>query len=211
MRNFMITDEYNNHFEIEIDVPKICPHCNVASHFNDIYGYQQNGNTAILLICPNCGHYVCIENYKFLLQTFPTPKFQFDLNNELSQLSPRFVSIYCQSMQAKLNNQNELVGIGLRKALEFLIFDFLKFQSIDFNEHTTLSQAINKLDKSFKTTAQVASWIGNDNTHYFVKNQDLDIDCLIKYVKTIAYHISACLIDAEANAIASSKTISLTN
>lgn len=211
MRHCQIIDELDNEYSIEVNVPTICPHCNVACHFDEIYGYQKQGRSAVLMICPNCGHYIIVETYMYRSQTYPIPKFKFDLNNELLKLSPRFVEIYCQSMQAKLNGQNELVGMGLRKALEFLLFDYLKSQSIDFNEHTTLSQAINKLDKSFKATAQVASWIGNDSTHYFIKNQDLDIDCLIKYVKTIAYHISACLIDAEANTIVSSKTKSLTN
>lgn len=205
MRFCKIVDEYGNDFDIDIDVPNVCPHCNIACRFEEIYGYQNNGRSAILMVCPTCGHYICVETHNYRSQTFPTPKFQFDLNDELKILSPRFVEIYSQSMQANLNGQDELVGMGLRKSLEFLVFDFLKSQNIDFNEHTTLSQAINKLDKAFRTTAQVASWIGNDHTHYFVKNSNLNIDSLIKYVKTIAYHITACLIDSETNAIVSAK------
>lgn len=204
MRYCQIVDEFDTKYTIEVNVPTNCPHCNVACHFEEVYGYEKNARSAVLMICPRCGHYIVVETSSYKSKTYPTPKFQFDLSSELSNLSSRFVNIYCQSMQAKLNGQDELVGMGLRKALEFLIFDYLKSQNIDFNEHTTLSQAINKLDKSFKTTAQVASWIGNDNTHYFIKNQNLDIDCLVKYVKTIAYHISANLIDKEASEIASS-------
>lgn len=208
MRKFAFYDNENKKTVIPVGIPTKCPHCDVASHFVYIYGYKTPMSSALFMRCPSCGHFICLEldSNDISWKMYPHAIFQYDLPEEISNLSPRFVKTYCQSMQAILNSQDELVGLGLRKALELLVFDYLKNQNIEISEKTTLSQAIEKLDTTFKSTAQVASWIGNDSAHYFERNQDLSIEQMVKYVKTVAYHINANLIDHETADIVKSKT-----
>ena len=78
---------------------------------------------------------------------------------------------------------HQLTGIGLRKALEFLVKDF----SISLNpsqkeaiERTALARCIEDfiVDDRIKTCAKLAAWLGNDETHYVRKWQDKDISDL---------------------------------
>lgn len=56
-----------------------------------------------------------------------------------------------------------------------------------------LSDCINSyiLFDELKDTSVIASWIGNDETHYERKNKDLDIEDLKKYIDTTVFWICA--------------------
>jgi hypothetical protein len=77
----------------------------------------------------------------------------------------------------------EIAGIGLRKSFEFLVKDFLitrnrtmpskfkgKFLVVVIKEYVD--------DPRLKLTAERASWLGNDETHYVRKWEDKDIEDL---------------------------------
>ena len=49
----------------------------------------------------------------------------------IEELSPTFIEIYNQSLAAEAAGLNQLNGIGLRKALEFLIKDYCIKQNSD--------------------------------------------------------------------------------
>jgi hypothetical protein len=99
---------------------------------------------------------------------------------EISQLSPLFVDIYNQALAAEAENLQHLTGIGLRKALEFLVKDFaIKEHPADQAaiENTQLGGCIEQYinDTNVKECAKRAAWLGNDETHYVRKWTDKDV------------------------------------
>nr|WP_255259901.1 hypothetical protein [Lentibacillus sp. CBA3610] len=84
--------------------------------------------------------------------------------------------------------------MGYRKALEFLIKDYLIYLD---NEAETeflkmpLGQCINKLgNHNIKEIAKRAAWIGNDETHYIRKWKNKDINDLKKLIEVTVYFIA---------------------
>jgi hypothetical protein len=98
----------------------------------------------------------------------------------IAGMSPMFVEIYNQAMVAESQQLGQLVGIGLRKSLEFLVKDFAIHQSPDDAEKirkVMLGVCIENYvhDPQIKETAKRAAWLGNDETHYVRKWDDKDI------------------------------------
>lgn len=91
-----------------------------------------------------------------------------------------FVEIYNDARAAEGQGLAQLVGIGLRKAVEFLIKDFSVHQHPDQTDRIKsmmLGPCINEYvtDQNVKDCAKRAAWLGNDETHYIRKWEDKDI------------------------------------
>lgn len=107
----------------------------------------------------------------FLAATFPEC---------VESTSPTFVKVYNQALAAEVHSLDQLTGIGLRKALEFLVKDFAIARNAaqaDAIKKSPLAQCINKYieDANVKKCAPRAAWLGNDETHYIRKWTDRDI------------------------------------
>jgi hypothetical protein len=103
-------------------------------------------------------------------------------SQEITKVSPTFALIYNQAMAAEGAKLDQLTGIGLRKALEFLVKDFAKSRAPDDKakaeiERSQLGQCIEKhiADAQVQRVAKRAAWLGNDETHYVRKWEDKDI------------------------------------
>jgi hypothetical protein len=101
----------------------------------------------------------------------------------VSALSPAFAETYTQALAAEAAGLVELTGIGLRKALEFLVKDFAVAEQP--GDRTSilakpLAACIRDYisDSSVKETAKRAAWLGNDATHYLRKWEDRDVNDL---------------------------------
>jgi len=111
-----------------------------------------------------------------------------DFPEIIGKISPTFVIIYNQVLAAESSQLDQLVGIGLRKALEFLIKDYAKHEKSEEAEKiekATLSQCIKNYisDENIKACAKRAVWLGNDETHYIKKWEDRDIQDLKRLVQ----------------------------
>ena len=98
-----------------------------------------------------------------------------------------FVKIYNQALAAESYQLDEIVGVGYRKALEFLIKDIAIHEHPEEREKIEgmhLSQCIEQyIDYTrLKTVAKGAAWLGNDQTHYKQKFSDKDISSLKDYL-----------------------------
>ncbi len=105
----------------------------------------------------------------------------------IKEISVDFVKIYNQALAAEAANLNEIVGIGLRKSLEFLIKDFALKMNPDKDEEIkkcSLASCISNYvaDTNIKECAKRATWLGNDETHYIKKWEDKDIEDLKRLV-----------------------------
>ena len=98
----------------------------------------------------------------------------------VTELSPSFERIFNQSEAAKAHGLDELVGIGLRKALEFLIKDYAISQCPEKKGEilgTHLGPCISNYvsDAKIRECAKRAAWLGNDETHYERKWESKDV------------------------------------
>ncbi len=116
-------------------------------------------------------------------------------NEEVNGISPQFVKIYGEAEFAEQENLNEICGVGYRKALEFLIKDYL------INKDSTQEAAIKSIslgncistmidNTRVKEVARRATWLGNDETHYFRKWEDKDLEDLKRLIQIAVNFIS---------------------
>ena len=101
----------------------------------------------------------------------------------IQSVSPTFCAIYGQVEHAESQDLDQLVGIGLRKALEFLVKDFAQAEnpgSVDAIQKSQLGPCIDKYldDQNIKQCAKRAAWLGNDETHYVRRWENKDIQDL---------------------------------
>lgn len=183
-----------------LTVPDTCPICHHSVDARRVTGALTAADGRTLQCLFQCtrescrslfiGYYVGTPGGFQLQGTAPRAPTERQFPNEVKELSPTFVTVYNQAMAAEAAGLDEISGMGLRKALEFLIKDFA------VGEHPTEADAIRKKalgacvtdyieDPNLKATAQRATWLGNDETHYVRRWSDRDISDL-KVLITLA-------------------------
>ena len=109
-------------------------------------------------------------------------------SEEIFSPSTSFVTIYNQALAAESMNLHEVVGIALRKAIEFLVKDYAIAKNpaaSDDIKREQLGKCIesyiddSKIEKCFKR----ATWLGNDETHYSRLWADKDINDLKSLIR----------------------------
>lgn len=140
---------------------------------------------------PNTGYF-------FLRQCVPTEPLSIGQPPELQEISPDFCSIYDQAHKAELSGLLLISGPGYRKALEFLVKDYLaSLQTADEAKkeiaESPLMAVLKKYvtDRRMLTTAERAAWLGNDETHYVRKWEDKDLQDLKNLIKLTCYWIQS--------------------
>lgn len=193
--------------------PDRCPVCHEIDDPNIIYAHlsrkSKHGSDTIIAICTCCN---CRIDYavSFSLhhedrspfytaaspKTLPYSAPPVSFNKHILEISPTFVNIYNQSMIAKNTGLDELVGMGFRKALEFLIKDYLLYIAPS-DKDDIKSKFLGKCIKDdvtnpkIKSVAERAAWLGNDQTHYVQKFSEHDVDDLLRLINLTVYWISA--------------------
>ncbi|MEF2608439.1 MAG: hypothetical protein U0M88_02225 [Faecalicoccus sp.] len=199
-----------------------CPHCqkdispkfefgsfHYTSKSGEMNEVLQNGHVDCVFECPSCHESISVRyEIKYTITThsflhwdsfnidkvspYPTLKFPFD--KSISTVSPRFEKIYTQTIQAKAEGKDELVGIGYRKSIEFLLKDYLisnNSDELDSISKMHLADCINKLEnQKVKDLAKASIWLGNDETHYVRKHSDLGISELEKFLNTLVSYLT---------------------
>lgn len=189
---------------IDVDKrPDHCPHCHtgidpifVAARF-----YNNNDSIDISFTCPKkrCmrmfivaynkvfrGHYY---NFRSLIPYNPIVP---AVAEEVSNISPQFLTIFSQATKAESYGLSEIAGVGFRKALEYLIKDYcitLYSDKAEDIKKRPVAQIINDFvnNENIKQCAKRAVWLGNDETHYVRKWEDKDIKDL-KVVIQLTVH-----------------------
>jgi len=171
--------------------PDTCPVCKRACEVKAIGPkaiYPQHGDQAkkklqLVHRCPRqaCGSLFVVEYsarydsaskvYFDVSALYPRTPAPADIPEGVAEISPKFVEILNQSLAAESHNLDQIVGIGLRKALEFLIKDYCitKFaEKADDVRSQMLGACIKNFaaDQNIQSCAKRAAWLGNDETHY---------------------------------------------
>ncbi len=195
----------NNEISVRYDkAPDKCPLCHRHVLPKLISGHIPSQDVKIVesiqivFQCPNdrcnklfIGYYynrnISPSDFFFRFSAPRSPeKVQF--SDKINDLSPSFVEIYNQAIAAEGFSLTEIVGVGLRKALEFLIKDFIINQNPEKEEEIKqahLAKCIKDYieDALIKETALRAAWLGNDETHYIRKWTKKDISDLKILIK----------------------------
>jgi len=177
--------------------PDECPICHCGIDPILILIGMNSDNVEVLFQCPksNCGE-LFISKFKFeYLQKYPkityydykksvpvTPE-EVNFEEEIHNLSPNFCTIYSQASYAEDIGLDQICGVGYRKALEYLIKDYiinLDSSKSDQIKRKPLANCIKDdiSDENIKFCAEKAVWLGNDETHYVRKWNDKDIEDL---------------------------------
>lgn len=193
-------------FYIEVD----CPSCgktlvNCKLEFSQIYNNEIFQARAVCVACRKPAHLFMVnwepagdpDSMNARLFIAPSPGINLDLPSDVDFqiVSPRFIEIYRQAEQAAQLGLMELVGMGYRKALEFLIKDYLIAEQPATQiavEKATLGQCIDNYvqDPRIQKAAKHASWLGNDETHYQRRNATGDLDDLKQLMKLTMHWIA---------------------
>lgn len=139
------------------------------------------------------GYYIKNGSIYYYQKTEPMNPVNKTFTEEIKEVSFNFIEIYNQSYRAEQTGLNLISGIGYRKALEFLVKDYLIYLNPDKEQeimNKMLNPCINMLDNhNLKEIARRASWLGNDEAHYMRKWEDKDISDLKKLIEVTVYHI----------------------
>ena len=133
-----------------------------------------------------------------------TPKTD-SFSNEIEALSPSFVETYSQASIAEAQQLTQICGVGYRKSLEFLVKDYLCHKHPDDAEKIRsefLGASIKRIeDNRVKVLAERSTWIGNDETHYVRKHDNLTLESMKRFIKAILSYIESELAFEEADSI----------
>jgi hypothetical protein len=137
-----------------------------------------------------------------LLEVSPRSPIERTFPKRIADLSPRFPKIYNQAAAAEDHELGEIAGPGYRKALEFLIKDYLVslFPSdAAAIKATFLGRLIQDrvTDANIKSVAERATWLGNDETHYERRWEKNDINDLKKLIGLTVYWVDSELLTKE--------------
>ncbi|MFH1019556.1 MAG: hypothetical protein V1782_02925 [Pseudomonadota bacterium] len=196
----------NYEFDANPDHCPICHHGIEAIHIGSNVVERKLAEGDLLQILYRCPRKACqrafIGTYRqntayqryqpagpFILRnTEPYRAEEPEIPVEIKNISPGYVEVYSQSIAAEALQLDQISGVGYRKALEYLIKDYVIHKNKDKEEEIKkafLGVCINEYvdDANVKSCAQRATWLGNDETHYVRKWAEKDINDLKVLIK----------------------------
>lgn len=208
-------------------IPDTCPICDrgikpifiTAYGFKKGYSYREQFLVQTVFRCPrNECQGLFLTIYKGIEQAGSrgTSEFVFmratgilqpdiadqSFDEEINKISPRFVKVYNQAKKAEEGSLDEISGSGYRKSLEILIKDYLITTKPELKEdvenHFLGYIIANFIDNDkIKNMAGLAKEVGNDETHYIKKIEELTIEDLKKLIKLTTHWIVTELLTEE--------------
>jgi len=180
-------------------LPNSCPFCHKSITPNPLFGYKKsNAELAVLMYCPDI---YCKSAFLGYYSSVQPPFNTFNYRNKVSQgtiinkkfsetiksVSEKFGEIYNQAFSAEQQDLLEICGVGYRKALEFLIKDYVISKNPNKKSEIEKMQLGNCIkdfveDNRIKGVSKRASWLGNDETHYVRKWEGNNLSDLKKLI-----------------------------
>jgi len=186
-----VKDEVGLSHSVSFSDPDSCPVCHLSIRPMYVTSVLRESVLQVVYECPS---YACRSLFLATFEEalvrsgriyfdiemlFPITAGEIDVPDQIRKLSPSYVKIMEQTAFAEELKLDELVGIGMRKALEFLLKDYIGHKEPDADEIRSLPLAscIHKYidDPRVKSCAQRAAWLGNDETHYVRRWDDKDV------------------------------------
>jgi len=194
----------------DVDImPNLCPVCARIIRPITLFSYEYKDKIRIVFKCPHdecdelfIGYYTEKEKDCSMLrrQIFefkdakPRSSVPKEFQENINEISEQFVEIYNQSKCAEELNLDQICGVGYRKAIEFLIKDYLI--SLDPSKGNNIKEKFlgncikeDVKDENIKICASRAVWLGNDETHYVKKWENKDISHLKELIELTVFWI----------------------
>jgi hypothetical protein len=199
----MITIQLENGKNVSLDtLPNDCPYCHKSITPRYLVNNTSNHGLEIIFKCPNIecgkaiiGYYDEIGGDNFIFNNCNIGEvIETKFKEEIQSLSPIFVKVFNEASFAEQHHLTEICGVGYRKALEFLVKDYL------IKNNPTKEERIKKLflgnciqefvtDTKIKIVAERATWLGNDETHYVKVWEDKTLTDLKKLIELTLHWI----------------------
>ena len=212
-------DKAGESYEVSVsEYPEECPSCKhkIAASYICAYeiGYDIFLNNMIQLVF-RCNFSKCkrlfvafyTENDQspgyFMLNRYGLRIYSeaISVHDKIKKLSPGFANIQRHAKIAEDNGLLEVCGCGYRRALEFLVKDYLIYKNPkakDVIRDTWLKDCIDRIeDDRIREMAKRAAWLGNDATHYYNKYKDKDLSNLKMLIELTMYWIQSELLTSE--------------
>jgi len=190
--------------------PNICPRCGHAIHPLTVAPARENPDhhLEVTFQCPRdrCNR-IFISNYAIAAvgyafsESYPREIIPARLEPAIEDLSPSFAKIFRQASIADRSGLSEIAGMAYRKALEFLVKDFVISETENEAEHDVIKRenlgtviATRVDDKRIKDTAKRAIWLANDETHYVRLWEGKDLDDLRKLLNLFVHFVHTMLL-----------------
>jgi len=197
--------------------PDQCPICHSKiaplKKYSKIGGVIYNAAIEIVYLCPN---YSCRQffigyfdktslndNYASLKAARPVEPAPLSFSDAIKGISENFSIIYEEAHKAEQFGLTQICGVGYRKALEFLIKDYLIRERPSEQaaiEATLLGHCIENYvtDPKTKQVAKRATWLGNDEPHYQRRWIGKDLHDLKTLISLVVHWIEAEYLTVEA-------------
>lgn len=160
--------------------------------------------------CPRSScHSPFIAYFKKNDRGYYTPRRRAPLNHErrefgdiIEDVSSDFVEIYNQAARAESDGLDEVAGVGYRKSVEYLIKDYL-IDKIPSEKETIRQKFLGSCiddhleDEALRNCARLATWLGNDETHYEQRWDNKDIEDLKNLIDLTVNSIRAAKMRAD--------------
>jgi hypothetical protein len=111
----------------------------------------------------------------------------------IKKIKSKFIETYNQALKAEYFNLDEIAGMGFRKAIEYLVKDYLIHSASSLEgkiEDKLLANIISEnfnspQEKDLKDLLQRATWLGNDMVHYLKYHENFDINDLKDLIQLV--------------------------
>ena len=170
----------------------LCPFENCSALYLGLYGFYPSSGFHLTDTCA--------------LHEYADPR---EFGENIDKVSPGFQKIYNQAAKAEANGLTEICGPGYRRALEFLVKDFILNYELKDADESRRSEVLNaQLGKciedhisyeKIQSVAKRATWLGNDETHY-VRKWDMDVAALKSLIELTVSWIDVILNTAAVEA-----------
>jgi hypothetical protein len=214
-------DHRGNPRPLKVDAePDSCPVCHrgiepIRTKVDFFANLPTSSSLERVFRCPrkDCQH-LFVARYKLadgsanffnLSQCVPAEPRDEEYPPELKKISPDFCAIHNEAHKAEQLGLLLVCGPGYRKALEFLIKDYLIVKSATDDDkkripEMPLMNCIKQYvtEDRIKITAARAVWLGNDETHFVRKWEDKDLKDMKKFIQLTCYWIQSAQLTDDA-------------
>lgn len=175
-----------------------CPYCGKDTKNNCFKDCRIDSQMTIQVHnCLHCENPIIfiLEKENILLQ-FPKKRFE-QIPQRVQTLSPNATIVFEQTLIALSHNLTELIGTGLRKSYEILLFDYLtKIRNIPQEnlKNAKLSQMAKLMENTFYATIcdKIIRLYGNDAVHRESKHPEVNFEDALN-----AFMVLCSVIDGE--------------
>ncbi len=220
MDNKILTSGRAVTFEIFFDDE--CPMCgygidmkrSVDSKSHDIKEKNQaECRVACVHYCPHCHklfmteHMMCLQSNDYYREkshaVYPYSSPDIDIPEEISKVSAEFGHLYKQAYMAKNCGMQDLFGMALRKAFEYLIKDYALFLNPDKEDEIAKKLLVNCINDyvendKIKSLCTSCRLIGNNETHWRNENSAEDVEFMEKVLLAVIRFIDQEMVVIEA-------------